>query len=1009
MKEYNIDGFVLKISDEQLNDFEWSRQFAEAKKEFIEKYEGKYKHYDYEYNENGEKKTIIDILDKIVDDFAECSTSLLSRIIDDARKHDIYDMTAQSFADSYVEHSTEDFEGLQKVFDQIDEVYNKMTGNHMERQINNASRGRIVGGGFGLSGAVKGMVTASVMNSVADAFYEKKMENAEADDYRECMRMLDRIKKSDSTWDIIIECIHNYVFNIMWGYKKLQESWGKIIKSSIDSDKCEALLSSALAVPEKAREIGLQALEADPTNHKVYEFLLTVIGDRNNELEKAALEIANFDLHKLKLYMIEKVLLAFDFTKLDNYSRFYETIYMVSEMYCLKPDKYINCVEKVEKSYEESKYFFGGKKYDTTDEALQAKEDNDKFCEYVKNIDWNKEDDLKTLISWLESELKSDLKDRYIEDVKGKLDTVSKNHRTVNGVEYESVEKAENIRNAYGVIKTIIDKEYKTVEELSLSKDLLDGVQDEELLNNAQTIIEEIQKCFDLCNSTMVDVSNIESRVEMNKIVHNAIMTKRAVNEFNVYESKFEDWYKATYNSYLTVNGTETMSTIDADKRYFETIEKAVKYKEYLVKNAEQPEKKGFFSKIASGVKDVLQKGNETAYNWITVNGTKEIPVISVEDMDAMLSNDKVVYSSNNETLKLIDQIKKAKTNINKIKVNIDAYRLEKAELNKEELRNYINSKCECCALAPVRDKNKKLCYNVSLSSGTYAVTVKNADLGKNIDLSEFGLYDINARPFDKEKSIIVEGCGKQEAKTIADNLRNSNFTSYEVDLKYMLTQDEIKKYKILNYDAVYESKGKYYVILKYKYVQYSSSLVRLVDNHKIVSRKFKLFDNDGIHNYGDNYVILAMCDDIGEAKIICEKMLGKALLGETESLDESQCEFKILFDSSNCLAKKLNVNSIDTMNYYEDDEEDSQEDFEDIDDNSDDSEDELEITEAQAIHEQIEDLEKLKTSGKITLDEYMDELDELVDYVNSQFEKGIITKDESNRLTEILFDKLGI
>lgn len=1020
MKEYNIDGHVLRISDEQFNYFEWSEQLVKARKEFIESYEEKYKHYDYKYNENGEKQTIIDILDVIFDDFDECSKPIVERIIDDARKHDIYDMTPQTFNDTYVEHSTEDFECLQEVFDEIDKVYNKMTGNHMERRINNASRGRIVGGGFGLSGAVKGMVTAKVMNSVADAYYERKMQNAEADDYRECIKMLDNIKKSDNTWEIITKCIHNYVFDIMWGYRKLQEAWGKIIESSIDGDKCEALLSSAEAVPEKAREIGLQALEADPTNHNVYQLLLTTVGDPDNELEKAALEIAKFDLHKIKLYMIEKSLMSFDYTALANYPRFYEIINKVSLMYGLDPDKYIKCIENVEKNYEESKYYFGGRKYATTEEALQAKEDNEKFCNYIKNVDWNSEKDLNSLISWIEQELKSDLKAQYIEDVKGKIETVSKNHRTVNGIEYASFEDAENKRNAYRTIKNIVNKEYKTIEELNASKNLLSEIQDDELSGKAQKIIDEIHECFDMCNRTVTDVLNTESRVEMNKILNNAIMTKRMVNEFNVYESKFEEWYMLTYKNYLNINGMETKSTTDADNKYFETIDKALKYQEYLAKNNGGAEKKGFFSKIASGVKDALQKSNETAYNWITANGTKEIPNISVEDKIMMLDNNKKTYSSNNETLKFVEQIKKIEVDICKIKVNNNAYILKKKDLDTEELRKYINSMCEKCVLAPTSDKNKTVCYNVSLSSGEYAVMINKPKDETEINLGSFGLYNISLKPFDTGKVTIVENCSREVAAEVVKHLKELDFKAYIVNLHYMIGKEEAKNYRIMDYKTASGVAKEFYVVLRCNSVFGTPSYYGLLHNYELFHTKYNLYDNNTMCNYGSNYVILAKYDSLEKAKEVCEKMMGKGLLSDATSLDDELCEFGIIADTNHNISNKLKglvmesdsskVDNIDCNNVK--DEfciEDNQEDVEVVENIDDKKDSKNETTEAKRIAEKINNIEKQKASGDISEDDYYDELNDLVDYVTTQGEIGEISKEEANHLTDVLFEKLGI
>lgn len=78
----------------------------------------------------------------------------------------VYSIDEDIFVRKYLSGFDEEFyDTLDKMMDRIDEIDGQLASEKRYRELRKASRGRVVGGGFGLGGALKGMATAGVMNA----------------------------------------------------------------------------------------------------------------------------------------------------------------------------------------------------------------------------------------------------------------------------------------------------------------------------------------------------------------------------------------------------------------------------------------------------------------------------------------------------------------------------------------------------------------------------------------------------------------------------------------------------------------------------------------------------------------------------------------------------------------------------------------------------------------------------------------------------------------------------
>lgn len=303
MKKYNLSIGTLVVNEELINYLRSVNNATSDSKEVIAKFKKEKLKSMYPGLYVDESHTIVPILESFFSDMEIYTQPIVERFIKYFRKNEIYDITGELFREKYAKRfiEKEPFGELQVLIDKVNELYQEIDERQIEREIADASRGRIVGGGFGVKGAVKGMVTASVMNSIRDSSYRRKMENEKSSDRDNVIQLLGKLKDSEEAAEIFSISIANYVACLYGAFNEVNESLGIKISCNIDTDRCKALIESAKVVPERRKELLLQAINLDPTYKDVYFMILENYGDETNALQKAATDVLGLDLGKDKI------------------------------------------------------------------------------------------------------------------------------------------------------------------------------------------------------------------------------------------------------------------------------------------------------------------------------------------------------------------------------------------------------------------------------------------------------------------------------------------------------------------------------------------------------------------------------------------------------------------------------------------------------------------------------------------------------------------------------------
>lgn len=201
-----------------------------------------------------------------------------------ASEYEIYDLSQNVYSNKCL-----DLSSAEQVHDKAIEIFEDIEEQLEEekeyREFRKASRSEVIGGGFGVRGMIKGMATAgainmttgaahSIVNSIGNASSERNAKSSKEELYEVCREDM----------PIAIEsCILSTVFAHIY---VVNEYIPDYITPIFDSEKAEALLSSAKDVDSKCKELLVQAFINCPWKYEIYSYIFSKFPEeRKNIIE----------------------------------------------------------------------------------------------------------------------------------------------------------------------------------------------------------------------------------------------------------------------------------------------------------------------------------------------------------------------------------------------------------------------------------------------------------------------------------------------------------------------------------------------------------------------------------------------------------------------------------------------------------------------------------------------------------------------------------------------------
>ena len=285
MTTYDISGNMVTIS----NDMENERYLLSTTDEYIESVN---ETFDEWYAARGSCYGIVEETDNL---YNGSIVPLINIGIDILNAQGVYSLDEDSFYDKYVKkfHLSEHvFEVVRSMEKAVEAVNIRQEEEEMYRQVRKESRGRVVGGGFGLGGAIKGMAQAGMMNAASGIAHSAF--NAVGNVGSGIAASSDKAAIYKKYKEPLKTALMQDLYDIRNAIRTaLQKEAGIVCKYVTDSeyDKAKAIWNNYRLgrIPaEKKKEQIIEALTLNPYSIEIYDSIWEDYGDENGELRKMA-------------------------------------------------------------------------------------------------------------------------------------------------------------------------------------------------------------------------------------------------------------------------------------------------------------------------------------------------------------------------------------------------------------------------------------------------------------------------------------------------------------------------------------------------------------------------------------------------------------------------------------------------------------------------------------------------------------------------------------------------
>lgn len=203
----------------------------------------------------------------------------------------IYDVNQDNFQDECW-----DLSGAEKYYDQIADAYNEIVEGLEDaktyRAERKASRGRVVGGGFGVGGALKGMATAGAMNAVTGLGHSIVNGIGNIASSIEASSAKKSLYNNGDTMLALVKGVRECIIDIYFAYHDFineckDEVW--FDGSSFDTEKSDTLLANSSAVPkDKRKELLIKAFIFCPFNEDLLRHIFLNFEEERENIFKVA-------------------------------------------------------------------------------------------------------------------------------------------------------------------------------------------------------------------------------------------------------------------------------------------------------------------------------------------------------------------------------------------------------------------------------------------------------------------------------------------------------------------------------------------------------------------------------------------------------------------------------------------------------------------------------------------------------------------------------------------------
>lgn len=280
MTEYIIAGQKIKISTELENERlllqSTLKQFQQINPIFD-------KWYTNQTNINSITNTCDKVLENAIDPIIDVGIGMFNA-------NGLYTIDRDLFWEIHSDIRDPFFSAVSDIVDQIDKINAEAQGEKYQRKVNKANRGRVVGGGFGMEGAIKGMVSAGAINATTGMAYS--IFNSIGNMGTSIAAGINKDNVIRNAKEPLRESLMESAIQTIAAIRDtLREELNKSFKitTGADMDHAQAIMShykqGRIPASQKTTQI-LNALLLNPYAADIYDTIWNDYGDKNGDLIK---------------------------------------------------------------------------------------------------------------------------------------------------------------------------------------------------------------------------------------------------------------------------------------------------------------------------------------------------------------------------------------------------------------------------------------------------------------------------------------------------------------------------------------------------------------------------------------------------------------------------------------------------------------------------------------------------------------------------------------------------
>lgn len=264
MIKYNLLGKTVTFSDANERFFSIIKMMSDAKRNAVDR-------FNQWYNRCGNIQTVLEnytnVSNSIIDELAV--KPLFAELV----SCDIYDVSETTYRNKCVDLSAT-VHAFRDINNRLQGIERREDSEAAYREARKAARGRWVGGGFGLGGAIKGAATAGALNAITGLGHSVVNAVGNAGSAASASADKNNLYREPHTPSLLLSGVLDDLESVFFSHMDLlNKHFPNYVVSSFDLDKANALFENAKKIPEKQQELLVQSFEKYPWNQELLEYI----------------------------------------------------------------------------------------------------------------------------------------------------------------------------------------------------------------------------------------------------------------------------------------------------------------------------------------------------------------------------------------------------------------------------------------------------------------------------------------------------------------------------------------------------------------------------------------------------------------------------------------------------------------------------------------------------------------------------------------------------------------